>query len=86
MNKKKMNTIKWGDICKSIDDGGLGIRDSKINNLALLVKICWRSMANENLLNSKILKAKYCPNKPLWEANYGQFLVLEGFCGSYEFY
>ena len=38
----------------------MGIRKSKENNLALLAKTAWRYINNEDLLCTKIIKAKYC--------------------------
>ena len=67
-DKNKFHTIKWSEICKPIDEGGLGIRDSRSNNIALLSKTGWRYMNEENLLCSKVLKAKYCLESSLWEA------------------
>lgn len=64
-----MHTLKWKEFCKPIVDGGLKIRDAISNNLALLGKTCWRRL-DDNLLCSKILKAKYCPKSNLWEAKY----------------
>lgn len=66
--KSKLHTIKWSEICKPISEGGFGIIDSKCNNMALLATTCWTYIHDEKLLCSKILKANYCPNNPLWEA------------------
>lgn len=68
--KKKMHNLKWKEFCKTIVDGGLGIRDAKSNNLALLGNTCWCLLRDDNLLCSKILEAKYCPKSNLWEAKY----------------
>lgn len=38
VDKRKFHTIKWSDLCKPIEEGGLGIRKSKKNNLVLLAK------------------------------------------------
>lgn len=70
VDKKKIHTIKWSVICRPINEGGLGIRDSKSNNLVLLVKICLRYLTYSNLHCSKIFKEKYYPNKVLWEAKF----------------
>lgn len=48
-----------------IRDEGMWIRDTKCNNMTLLAKTQWRISKNENLLCSKVLKAKYCPNKTM---------------------
>ena len=45
--KTNVHTIKWKEICYPIKEGGLGIRDTKENNLALLAKTCWRCLTNE---------------------------------------
>ena len=36
--KMKVHTIKCDELCKPISESGLGIRDTKSNNLALLAK------------------------------------------------
>ena len=58
------------EVCKPINEGGLGIRHAKSKKLSLLAKICWRCLKSNDLLCPRILKAKYCPNKSLWEAIY----------------
>lgn len=39
-DKRKMCNIEWKEICKPVNEGGLGVRDIKNNNLALLGKTC----------------------------------------------
>lgn len=68
--KKKIHMIKWSELCKPINEGGLGIRHTKSKNLALLAKTCRRCLNSNDLLCTKNLKPKYCPNKSLWEAIY----------------
>lgn len=41
--------------------GGLVLEKSKENNMAVLGKTAWRCITHENLLCTKIIKAKYCP-------------------------
>ena len=67
-DQKNVHTIKWKEICCPVEEGGLGVRDTKENNLALLAKTCWRFLTDEDHLSSRILKEKYCPNKSLWDA------------------
>lgn len=52
---------------------------------ALLTKTCWRCIMNEELLCTMVLKAKYCPNKSLWEDSFrkGNSWFLERACGCY---
>ena len=49
--------------------GGLGIREPDSNIKALLAWTCWKNLFNLDLLCTQIPKAKYCPNKLLWEAS-----------------
>ena len=87
VDKKKFHTIKRNELCKHSEEGGLGIRKSKENNLALLAKIVWRCLTNEKLLCTNIIKAKYCPIKSLWEAKFktGNSRFWRGFVHAVDF-
>lgn len=63
-DKKTIHTINWSEICKTFCKGGLGIRDTDSNDMALLTKTCWRYLCNDNLLCSKIIKARYYLKNP----------------------
>lgn len=39
MDKKKVHLVKWGEVWKPRDKGGLGLRMAKDFNLALLAKL-----------------------------------------------
>jgi hypothetical protein len=39
---RKIAWVSWGKVCKSKRDGGLGVRDLRAVNLALLGKWRWR--------------------------------------------
>ncbi|CAM8902040.1 unnamed protein product [Rhodiola kirilowii] len=49
-------------------EGGLGFRNLRFFNDAILMKICWRIVKFPNLLVSRILLAKYCPDGTIWSA------------------
>lgn len=66
----KFHTIRWSEICKPIYNGDSGIRDTKSNNLVLLAKTFSRYLQNEELLCFKILKARDCHRKSLWEGEW----------------
>lgn len=67
-NKRKYHMIKWVAICRPKKFGGLGVTNSKIMNIALLVKWTWKLATNESGLWARILKAKHFPNGTIFEA------------------
>ena len=64
-NRKKIHMTNWETITKPKTQGGLGIKKFGPMNKALLTKQYWRIRNNPNLLLSKTLKSKYCPNEEL---------------------
>ena len=61
-NKSKIHWRKWETLCCSKMMGGLGFKEMKSFNLALLAKQWWRIIHNEKSLNFRVLKGKYFPN------------------------
>nr|XP_025675778.1 uncharacterized protein LOC112776041 [Arachis hypogaea] len=57
--ERRMVWIKWDTMTRLKKDGGLGIKDLRVQNLALLGKQCWRLMKYPNSTISRMLKAKY---------------------------
>jgi hypothetical protein len=58
----------WDDICKTKEQGGLGIRDMELINKSLLIQSAWNVATNKNPFLSSILKAKKYPNNTFWTA------------------
>jgi hypothetical protein len=58
-NDKKIAWVSWGKMGLSKDVGGLGYRDLKSFNMALLVKQGWRLIQNLDSLVAKFFKEKY---------------------------
>ena len=56
----------WDDICKSTDQGGLGIRDMEAVSHSLIIHSAWNIATNKNPFLTAILKAKYFPNDSFW--------------------
>ncbi|XP_028066585.1 uncharacterized protein LOC114269469 [Camellia sinensis] len=58
-DRKKVHLVNWQQVCKSKRNGGLGIRQARVQNLALISKLGWKLTINSDELWCKILKAKY---------------------------
>ena len=52
--------------------GGMGFRDLKLFNLALLAKQGWRLQTNTSSLFYRVYKAKYFPRCDFLEVNLGR--------------
>ena len=71
-NEKKIAWLNWDMICKPKDKGGLGFRELRSFNLALLAKQGWRLQTNSNSLFSQVYKAKYFSHCSFAETKIGQ--------------
>ncbi|WOL20432.1 hypothetical protein Cni_G29237 [Canna indica] len=69
--KRSIHWLKWTQLCKSFKSGGLGFRDCRAQNLALLAKQCWRIMKYPDSLLSRTLKGRYFP--------YSEFMNVENY-------
>lgn len=56
---RKIHWVAWANICKEKSEGGLGLKNLKAFNYALLGKWLWRLMSEENCLWKKVLMEKY---------------------------
>lgn len=59
----------WEDLCQSIDNRGLGIRDLHTVNKFLNIQAAWNVATQKNPMLSAILKAKYYPTSSFWTVN-----------------
>ena len=69
--KNKMAWMSWDKMCIPKDEGGLGFRDVKTFNLALLAKQGWRLQTCMNSLVHRVLKSHYFPNGGFLSAQLG---------------
>ncbi|KAL0411831.1 UNVERIFIED_CONTAM: hypothetical protein Slati_3772800 [Sesamum latifolium] len=62
------NTLGLGLRCKSKEDGGLGFKRLRLQNLALLAKQAWRIVVNSQGLAHSVLRARYFPDNSFFLA------------------
>ncbi|KAE8802776.1 putative TdLSC37 protein [Hordeum vulgare] len=55
-DKQKYHMVRWSEICKPRDHGGLGIMSSKRINIALLTRWLWRISRGEGGLWLRIIQ------------------------------
>ena len=70
--KKTIHLINWDTVCMPKRCGGLGIKKTKDMNQALLAKVGWRLLQNENGLWCKLLSSKYLNTSSLIDIIYSK--------------
>lgn len=63
--------MAWDRLCKHKNEGGMGFRNLREFNLALLGKQGWRVLRRPDSLAARILKARYFPRTGFLEAKIG---------------
>lgn len=63
--KRKAHWIAWWKLARAKEKGGLGFRDFKLFNQAMLARQAWRLPEHPDSLRAQVMKAKYCPNGEL---------------------
>lgn len=69
--RKGIRWKAWDKMCMNKEGGGLGFKDLKKFNLAMLAKQRWRLLNNENPLVTNLMKAQYFLNGDFLNATLG---------------
>ncbi|KAF7812131.1 ribonuclease H [Senna tora] len=56
---RKVHLVSWQHMCRSKQNGGLGLRHIKEQNKAFMVKLGWGLMEKKDTLWARVLRAKY---------------------------
>ncbi|KAL8149608.1 uncharacterized protein LOC141704125 [Apium graveolens] len=68
---KGLRWISWKNLCVPKDFGGLGLKELKTFNLAMIAKQGWRLLIEANSLVSAVMKARYYPESSIIHAELG---------------
>jgi hypothetical protein len=71
VDKGKIHWVNWKKTCKQKNLGGMGFRDLRAFNEALLAKQGWRITTEPTSLMAQVLKAKYFPKTSFLHAKQG---------------
>ncbi|KAL0386175.1 UNVERIFIED_CONTAM: putative mitochondrial protein [Sesamum radiatum] len=82
--ERRVHLVAWRQLCRSRATGGLGFRELREFNWALLAKQGWRVLTRPTSLLSQVLKAKYFPTSSFETAEMGSHpsLTWRGICGA----
>ncbi|KAL4183389.1 hypothetical protein AMTRI_Chr11g154910 [Amborella trichopoda] len=71
--KKGVHLVKWNTICLPQVEGGLGICDIVDFNIARMIKLAWRILADPSFLIAQFFKHRYFKNSSTWETKYKRY-------------
>ena len=67
-DRRKVDWVRWEDLCKHKDQGGMEFKDLARFNEAMLAKLSWWLLHDDNSLFFRVFKAKIFPNGTILDA------------------
>jgi hypothetical protein len=71
-NRKKMHWLSWNKLTRPKSHSGVGFRDLRVFNQALLARQAWRLLQFPNSLFARLLKLRYYPSGNLIDSAFIQ--------------
>ncbi|KAK4482042.1 hypothetical protein RD792_012965 [Penstemon davidsonii] len=69
ITQRKLHLVGWNKVTKHKDFGGLGIKQARKTNIALLAKVGWKTLKKENSLWGDTFHKKYLKDNNLLDYN-----------------
>jgi hypothetical protein len=76
--KRKTHWVSWDILVRSKPHGGMGFKDMRFFNQAILARQAWRLLCRLDSLCVRVLRAKYYPQENLVDTVFSEILLQHG--------